>query len=262
MVKDANIRQSRKTMMQAVGFNFYDVFVVGFCVIFALICFYPMWYVLVASVTPYEQFVKGGALLWPNGGVDFQYYKMIFENSSFVTSLWISASKTVLGTFLSVLVTSTMAYAASKSITLPSGDGLKTVYVKVRDAVGNETTAASDSITLDTSVPTVTVTGPDKATISKVVGFDMAVINFMSDISFEEYKVCVVPATSSTQESGVVIPTDGGSVNTSGNAGGYEADTNIEVKINGTDLETASSGDGVKIVKVFVKNAAGTWSTV
>ena len=153
-------------------------------------------------------------------------------------------------------------YAASKSVTLPSGDGLKTVYVKVRDAVGNESSAASDSITLDTAVPTVTVTGPDKSTISKVVGFDMAVINFMSDIAFEEYKVCVVPATSSTQESGVVIPTDGGSVNTSGNAGGYEADTNIEVKINGTDLETASSGDGVKIVKVFVKNAAGTWSTV
>ena len=116
MVKDAsNITASpERRCMQAVGFNFYDVFVVGFCVIFALICFYPMWYVLVASVTPYEQFVKGGALLWPNGGVDFQYYRMIFENSSFVTSLWISASKTVLGTLLSVLVTSTMAYAVSK----------------------------------------------------------------------------------------------------------------------------------------------------
>lgn len=150
-------------------------------------------------------------------------------------------------------------YAASKSVTLPSGDGLKTVYVKVRDAVGNESSAASDSITLNTAVPTVTVTGPDKSTISKVVGFDMAVINFMSDIAFEEYKVCVVPATSSTQESGTKIPTTNGSVNTSGSAGGYEADTNIEVKINGSDLEAASSGDGVKIVKVFVKNAAGTW---
>ena len=153
-------------------------------------------------------------------------------------------------------------YAASKSVTLPSGDGLKTVYVKVRDAVGNESSAASDSITLNTAVPTVTVTGPDKSTISKVVGFDMAVINFMSDIAFEEYKVCVVPATSSTQESGTQIPTTNGSVNTSGSAGGYEADTNIEVKINGSDLEAASSGDGVKIVKVFVKNAAGNWSTV
>lgn len=46
-------------MQQAIGFNFYDVFVVGFCVIFALICFLPMWYVLVASVTPYEQIRQG-----------------------------------------------------------------------------------------------------------------------------------------------------------------------------------------------------------
>lgn len=155
-------------------------------------------------------------------------------------------------------------YAASKSVALPSGDGLKTVYVKVRDAVGNETAAASDSITLDTAVPTVTVTGPDKSTISEVDGFDKAVINFMSDIAFVEYKVCVVPATSSTQDAGTVIPTTAGSINTSGTSEDepYEAETNIKVTIDGTDLKTASSGDGTKIVKVFVRNAAGTWSTV
>lgn len=151
-------------------------------------------------------------------------------------------------------------YAATKSVTLPTGDGLKTVYVKVRDAVGNESSATSDSITLDTAVPTITVTGPDKATISKVTGFNLAVINFMSDIAFEEYKVCVVPATSSTQDAGTVIPATAGSINTSGNEGGYEADTNIQVTISGADLETASAGDGTKIVKVFVRNAAGTWS--
>ena len=151
-------------------------------------------------------------------------------------------------------------YAASKSVVLPAGKGLKTVYVKVRDAVGNETTAVSDSITLDTSVPAVTVTGPDKATISKVAGFNLAVINFMADVAFEEYKVCVVPATSSTQDAGTVIGTASGSIATSGASGGYEADTNIQVTISGADLEAASAGDGVKIVKVFVKNAAGTWS--
>ena len=155
-------------------------------------------------------------------------------------------------------------YAASKSITLPTGDGLKTVHVKVRDSVGNETAAATDSITLDTAVPTVTVTGPDNSTISEVEGFDKAVINFMSDIAFVEYKVCVVPATSSTQDAGTVIPTTAGSINTSGTSEDepYEAETNIKVTIDGTDLKTASSGDGVKIVKVFVRNAAGTWSTV
>ena len=151
-------------------------------------------------------------------------------------------------------------FAAEKSITLPDGDGLKTVYVKVRDDVGNEAAAVSDSITLDTAVPVVVITGPDKSKISKVAGFNSAVINFVSDVAFEEYKVCAVPATNSLQSAGVVIPAINGSENTSGNAGGYAADTNIAVTINGADLEAASAGDGVKIIKVFVRNAAGTWS--
>ena len=151
-------------------------------------------------------------------------------------------------------------FAAEKSITLASGDGLKTVSVKIRDDVGNESAAATATITLNTAVPAVTITGPDKSKVSKIAGFDTAVINFTADVEFEEYKVCVVPATASAQDAGVVIPTTGGSINTSGADGGYPAATNIEVTVKGADLETASGGDGIKIVKVFVKNAAGTWS--
>ena len=79
-------------------------------------------------------------------------------------------------------------------------------------------------------------------------------------MEFEEYKVCVVPQNNSTQDAGTVIGTTNGSINTSGSDGDYPASENIQVTINGADLEAASSGDGVKIVKVFVKNAAGTWS--
>ena len=96
----------RCSLRQTMGFNFYDVFVFVFCVGFALICVYPMWYVLVASVTPYEEFVKGGLMLWPSGGVDFQYYKAIFTTKSFTNSMWISVTKTVLATVLSVLAVS------------------------------------------------------------------------------------------------------------------------------------------------------------
>ena len=151
-------------------------------------------------------------------------------------------------------------YAASKSVNLTSGDGLKTVYIKVRDDVGNESTQVSDTITLNTTVPVVTITGPDKSKISKIAGFNTSIINFTSDVEFEEYKVCVVPQNNSTQDAGTVIGTTNGSINTSGSDGDYPASENIQVTINGADLEAASSGDGVKIVKVFVRNAAGTWS--
>lgn len=151
-------------------------------------------------------------------------------------------------------------FATSKSVNLTSGDGLKTVYIKVRDDVGNESAQVSDTITLNTTVPVVTITGPDKSKISKVTGFNTSIINFTSDVEFEEYKVCVVPQNNSTQDAGTVIGTTNGSINTSGSDGDYPASENIQVTINGADLEAASSGDGVKIVKVFVRNAAGTWS--
>ena len=152
------------------------------------------------------------------------------------------------------------SYAATKSVNLTAGDGLKTVYIKVRDDVGNESAQVSDTITLNTAVPVVTITGPDKSKISKVSGFNTSIINFTSDVEFEEYKVCVVPQNNSTQDAGTTIGTTNGSINTSGSDGNYPASENIQVTITGADLEAASSGDGVKIVKVFVKNAAGTWS--
>lgn len=151
-------------------------------------------------------------------------------------------------------------FAKTKSANLTSGDGLKTVHIKVRDDVGNETEEVSDDITLNTAVPVVTITGPDKTKISKVEGFNKSKITFTCDVDFAEYKVCVVPQTSSTQDAGTVIPTTAGSINTSGSDGSYPKTTPIEVTITGTDLETASSGDSVKIVKVFVKTAAGIWS--
>lgn len=154
-------------------------------------------------------------------------------------------------------------FAKSKSVNLITGDGLKTIYIKVRDDVGNETATVTDTITLDTTVPAVTVTGPDKSKISKVTNFNKSIFSFISDVEFVEYKVCVVPATLSTQEAGTLIPTTGGSSNTSGSkeeGETFPATTAINVTIVGADLETASSGDGVKIVKVFVKTAAGLWS--
>ena len=151
-------------------------------------------------------------------------------------------------------------FNTSKSVNLTSGDGLKTVYIKVRDDVGNESTQVSDTITLNTAVPVVNVTGPDKSRISKKPGFNQAIINFTSDVIFVEYKVCVVPQNSSTQDAGTVIGTTNGSVNTSGSDGNYPASENIQVTITGADLEAASPGDNVKIVKIFVKSEAGIWS--
>ena len=150
-------------------------------------------------------------------------------------------------------------FSSTKSVTLPSGDGLKTVYVKVRDDVYNESSSASASITLNTAVPTVTITGPDVSRISKVSPKNVASFSFVADCDFVEYKVKVVPAVSSLESAGTVIGTTNGSTNMS-STGSFKASTAINCTITGADLEAASNGDGSKIIKVFVKNSAGTWS--
>ncbi|MCK9614271.1 MAG: Ig-like domain-containing protein [Candidatus Omnitrophica bacterium] len=48
-------------------------------------------------------------------------------------------------------------YAATKSWTLATGDGQKTVYVKYKDNAGNWSQSYSDTIILDTTVPTISV---------------------------------------------------------------------------------------------------------
>lgn len=150
-------------------------------------------------------------------------------------------------------------YASSKNITLLNNDGLKTVYVKVRDDVCNETAAASATITLDTSVPAVTIIGPDVSRISKTAPKNVATFSFTSDVDFVEYKIKVVPSQSSLNDAGTLIGTANGSANMKG-TGTFKKNNAISCKIYGKDLEMASSGDGEKIIKVFVKNAHGTWS--
>ncbi|MFH0772106.1 MAG: hypothetical protein V1933_05750 [Candidatus Omnitrophota bacterium] len=55
----------------------------------------------------------------------------------------------------------TVVYATTKSWTLTTGSGTKTVYVKFKDAAGNWSNAVSDTIILDTTLPAVPVVTDD-----------------------------------------------------------------------------------------------------
>ena len=98
-----------------IRFNYFDVFVVIFTVSFAIVCFYPMWYVFLASITPYSEFIQSKLMIWFPQTIDFQYYVAVFSTEVFANALFVSVVKTVVGTLLSVLVTAMMAYAVSKT---------------------------------------------------------------------------------------------------------------------------------------------------
>lgn len=153
-----------------------------------------------------------------------------------------------------------ITYNTSKQIKLSALDGSKTISIKLRDDVNNESSVVSDSINLDMTLPTVTVTGADVTKISKQTGKNVCSFSFQSDCIFNEYKIKIVAASGNANDTGVQIGTVNGSTNMSGVAGSYPATTPINCTINGSDLELASSGDGTKIIKVFVKDTSNQWS--
>lgn len=151
-------------------------------------------------------------------------------------------------------------FASTKSVTLTSGDGTKTVYIKVRDSVYNESAASSDTITLSTAIPTITITGPDVSVISEQSGKNVATFGFSSSMALKAWTVRLVPSNASAHDAGTQIPTTGGSTNMSGTT--LAANTSKECKIYGADLSSAAGGtDGTYIIKVFGQASANDlWS--
>lgn len=149
---------------------------------------------------------------------------------------------------------------ATQAVVLAAGDGSKTIHCKIRDDVWNTTADLSDSITLDTTAPVVTIgTGPDVTKISKISGKRVVTFIWQVDVATQAYEVAVVSSSGATRGSGTVLLTTNGSTNVSG--GSTAATTDKTTTIDGRDLEVASSGDGTKIVKVFAQDLAGVWST-
>ena len=151
-------------------------------------------------------------------------------------------------------------FASTKSVQLTSGDGSKTVYIKVRDSVYNESSASSATITLSTAIPTITITGPDVSIISEQSGKDTATFSFSSSMALKAWTVRLVPANNSAHDAGTQIPTTAGSTNMSGTT--LAANTAVTCTIKGTDLSSAAGGtDGTYIIKAFGQASANDlWS--
>ncbi|GLX67068.1 carbohydrate ABC transporter permease [Paenibacillus glycanilyticus] len=78
-----------------------------------LIVFYPLVYMISASISDPKAVASGEMWLWPKG-ITFEGYKRVFEN----TNIWIGYENTILytvvGTLINLLVTLPAAYALSR----------------------------------------------------------------------------------------------------------------------------------------------------
>lgn len=103
---------------KTLGDRIFDIVNYAFLTVLTFVILYPCYYVLVASVSdPVKIYDGSGFILWPRDFALYSY-KMVFEN----TKLWRSYANTIFyvstGTFLSVILTTSAAYCASRK-TLP-----------------------------------------------------------------------------------------------------------------------------------------------
>lgn len=144
----------------------------------------------------------------------------------------------------------------------------KTVFVKVRDDVWNESIAVSDTITLYVVVPTVSVIS-SISRISKISTKAMGLFSFTVDKPCNDLKVMVVSSVNSLvndpSNAEIIIDNNGedmplGEYIVSNADGIIEKGREYGGIISGTYLEKASEGDGVKIIKLFARGQNGAWS--
>ena len=135
--KRNRIRETRKDRI----FNTFNLL---FWILVLFIVLYPLWLILIASVSDPDAVLQAKVLLWP---VDFSLmgYETVLQNSELLRSYVNSIFYTVVGSALSVIITLAAAYALSRkfagkklvnlaiTFTMFFSGGLIPNYLLVRD---------------------------------------------------------------------------------------------------------------------------------
>lgn len=81
--------------------------------LFALLCLLPFYYLIVVSFSDPKQVMPTDLILWPKG-FSLESYRITLGQRQFFLSFRVSVLRTVIGTALSVVISSCMAYAISR----------------------------------------------------------------------------------------------------------------------------------------------------
>jgi len=122
----------------------FDAIIYLFLGMFALLCLYPLYQSIVLSFNDGKDAILGGVYFWPRKW-SLVNYRLVFSNKCLLTAFFVTVSRTISGTLLSIFVTSMMAYSLSKKflvlgkfytilciITMYFGGGLIPFYLLIR----------------------------------------------------------------------------------------------------------------------------------
>ena len=106
LFKKKNGNRIKKTVED----HIVDTVVTIILAVFALVCFYPMWYVLVASLSTSSHVIKNpGLLLWPDG-LHLDSYFIAFEHPLLMGALWNSVKILIISLPINIVLTMMCGY--------------------------------------------------------------------------------------------------------------------------------------------------------
>lgn len=91
-------------------FNFFNVLLM---IIILVVIIYPLWFIVIASVSDSAQVSAGNVLLWPKG-FHLDAYRKVFADSRIMSGYRNTLFYTLFGTFLNVFATLMLAYPLSR----------------------------------------------------------------------------------------------------------------------------------------------------
>ena len=90
-----------------------DILIFIFCGIFALLCLYPIYYVLINTISD-NRLVSGGKIMLYPRGIHFENYRQVAQLQGLPQAAFISVARTVVGTFFAVISSSFLGYVMTK----------------------------------------------------------------------------------------------------------------------------------------------------
>ena len=128
------------------GEKAFAVFNYIFMTLLCIICVYPLWYVLVSSVSdPVQLYMQRGIMIWPLGEWSMRGYQLVMENPNIPVGFGNTLIYLGVGTFLNMFITIMAAYGLSRkgcywngkimkliAFTMYFGGGLIPFYLMVK----------------------------------------------------------------------------------------------------------------------------------
>lgn len=92
----------------------FDIVIYALLALLTLVCFYPIWHILLASISNPTRLVAHNGIMWKPLGFTINGYKLVFRDNSILLGYWNTIVYVGLGTLVNMVMTVLGAFVLSR----------------------------------------------------------------------------------------------------------------------------------------------------